>query len=73
MLALILLTIVVIGVAMMAMAAGTIFSNRCLRGSCGSPEVQGPDGRESMTCDNCPQRSGTRGHRDGHGERRGRR
>lgn len=53
--ALLLLTLAVIGLAMLAMAVGTIFSNRCLRGSCGGPEVLGPDG-ESLSCETCPLR-----------------
>lgn len=52
---LLLLTVAVIGIAMAAMAVGAIFSNRCLRGSCGGPEVFGPDG-ESLNCDACPLR-----------------
>jgi hypothetical protein len=50
---LILLTIVVVAVTMVAMAVGSILSNRCLRGSCGGPEVLGPDGKP-LTCDTCP-------------------
>jgi hypothetical protein len=50
---LLLLTVAVIGIAMLAMAVGAIFSNRCLRGSCGGPEVLGPGG-ESLSCDTCP-------------------
>jgi hypothetical protein len=50
-----LLTLVIVGLAMAAMAVGTIFSNRCLRGSCGGPEVLGPDG-EPLSCDTCPLR-----------------
>jgi hypothetical protein len=52
---LILLTIVVMAVAMIGMAVGVLFSNKCLRGSCGGPEVIGPDG-ESLSCDTCPLR-----------------
>ena len=55
MLGLILLSIVVIGLLMLAMAVGAIFSNRCLRGSCGGPEVLGPDG-EPLSCETCPLR-----------------
>jgi uncharacterized protein len=51
----ILLSIVVVAVVMIAMAVGTIFSNRCLRGSCGGPEVLGPSG-ESLSCETCPLR-----------------
>ena len=50
---LLLLSIALIGIVMAAMAIGVIFSNRCLRGSCGGPEVFGPDG-ESLNCDTCP-------------------
>lgn len=52
---LILLTVAVMALAMLVMAVGAIFSNRCLRGSCGGPEVLGSDG-ESLTCDACPRR-----------------
>jgi hypothetical protein len=52
---LILLTIVVFGLAMLGMAVGAMFSNRCLRGSCGGPEVLGPDG-DPISCDTCPLR-----------------
>lgn len=52
---LLLLTIAVIGIAMLAMAVGVLFSDRCLRGSCGGPDVLGPDG-ESLNCDTCPLR-----------------
>ncbi len=51
----VLLTIAVFGMAMLAMAVGVIFSNRCLHGSCGGPEVKGPDG-ESLNCATCPNR-----------------
>ena len=37
------------------MAVGVVFSGRCLRGSCGGPEVFGPDG-ESLSCAACPRR-----------------
>jgi len=50
---LLLLTVAVVGIVMAAMAVGVIFSNRCLRGSCGGAEVFGPDG-ESLNCDSCP-------------------
>jgi len=52
---LLLLTIIVVALAMLVMAVGAIFSNRCLRGSCGGPDVIGPDG-ELLTCDTCPLR-----------------
>ena len=51
----VLLTVVVMAIAMIGMAVGVLFSNKCLRGSCGGPEVIGPDG-ESLDCDTCPLR-----------------
>jgi hypothetical protein len=45
----------IMGAAMALMAVGVIFGNRCLRGSCGGPDVVGPDG-ESLSCDTCPHR-----------------
>jgi hypothetical protein len=55
MLLVLLLSIVVVGAAMAAMAVGVVLSNRCLRGSCGGPEVLGPDG-QPLSCDACPAR-----------------
>jgi hypothetical protein len=52
---LVLLASLFIGAAMLAMAVGVVFGNRCLRGSCGGPEVLGPDG-EPLTCDACSHR-----------------
>jgi len=52
-----LLAIGVIGLAMLVMAVGVIFKNRCLRGSCGGVGVRGADG-ELLTCDTCPRRNG---------------
>jgi hypothetical protein len=51
--ALVLVTVAVMALAMAGMAVGVIFSNKCLRGSCGGPEVLGPNG-ESLSCDTCP-------------------
>ncbi|HJO39567.1 MAG: (Na+)-NQR maturation NqrM [Vicinamibacterales bacterium] len=51
-----LLTALVIGAAMLVMAVGVVFSNRCLRGSCGGPDVLGPDGAP-LSCDTCPRRA----------------
>jgi hypothetical protein len=51
----ILLSIAVVAIVMLAMAVGAIFSNRCLRGSCGGPDVLGPNG-ESLSCETCPLR-----------------
>jgi len=55
MIEIILLSIGVVGVAMLAMSVGVMFSNRCLRGSCGGPEVLGPEG-EALSCGACPRR-----------------
>ena len=55
---LILLTIAGFALIMLAMAVGVIFSDRCLHGSCGGPDVKGPDG-ESLTCATCPNREAT--------------
>ncbi|MBZ0115151.1 MAG: hypothetical protein K8J08_22030 [Thermoanaerobaculia bacterium] len=53
--AILFLTILVIGTAMAIMAVGVMFHRPCLRGSCGGPEVLGPDG-EPLSCDTCPRR-----------------
>jgi uncharacterized protein len=50
---LVLLTVGLMALVMTGMAVGVMFSNKCLRGSCGGPEVLGPGG-ESLTCDTCP-------------------
>ena len=49
------LAIGIIGLAMLVMAVGVIFKNRCLRGSCGGAGVRGPSG-ELLTCETCPRR-----------------
>jgi hypothetical protein len=51
----VLLVAVIMGGAMTLMAVGIIFGNRCLRGSCGGPDVVGPDG-EPLSCTTCPHR-----------------
>jgi hypothetical protein len=57
-----LITVLVMAIAMAGMAVGVLFSNKCLRGSCGGPEVLGPDG-ESLSCDTCPlRRTPAEGH-----------
>jgi hypothetical protein len=53
---LILLTVIVVALSMLAMAVGVIFSNRCLRGSCGGAEAQGPNG-DVLSCESCPHRT----------------
>ena len=50
------LSALVIGIAMLGMSIGVLVSNRCLRGSCGGPDVIGPTG-ESLSCSTCPNRS----------------
>lgn len=59
---LIVLSVIVVALVMLAMAVGAMFSNRCLRGSCGGPEVFGPDG-QSLSCETCPLRRGEQGLR----------
>ena len=53
---LVLVTVVAIGLVMLAMSVGVLFTGRCLRGSCGGPDIVGPDG-ESVLCATCPNRS----------------
>lgn len=55
MLTLLILTVVVFALVMAAMAVGVMFSGRCLRGSCGGPEVLDAKG-ESLSCATCPRR-----------------
>lgn len=50
----ILITIGLFALIMLMMAVGVIFSGRCLRGSCGGPDVIGPDG-EPIRCATCPK------------------
>ena len=50
-----LLTLAMIGAAMLVMAVGVLFNYPCLRGSCGGPEIFGRDG-ESLSCAACPHR-----------------
>jgi hypothetical protein len=50
-----LLTIAAIALVMLAMAVGVMLSGRCLRGSCGGPDIVGPNG-ESLLCSTCPNR-----------------
>lgn len=54
--AVILLSVAIVALVMLAMAVGALFSNRCLRGSCGGPEVVGQDG-QALSCGACPRRS----------------
>ena len=49
------LAVAFFAIAMAIMAVGLISKNRCLRGSCGGPEVRDDQG-ESLRCDACPKR-----------------
>ena len=51
-------SIAFIGLAMLIMSVGVIFSNKCLRGSCGGPDAIGPDG-QPMTCAACANKPKT--------------
>jgi hypothetical protein len=51
----VLLTILGIALVMLAMSIGVVLSGRCLRGSCGGPDIVGADG-ESLLCATCPNR-----------------
>ncbi len=50
-----LLAIALIGIVMLAMSIGVLLTGRCLRGSCGGPELLGADG-EPLSCATCPRR-----------------
>ena len=51
----VLLAIAFVGIAMGIMAIGLLSKNRCLRGSCGGPDVLDAQG-ESLRCGACPRR-----------------
>ncbi len=51
----VLLAIAFVGIAMAIMAIGLLSKNRCLRGSCGGPDVLDAQG-ESLRCGACPRR-----------------
>lgn len=53
--ALFLLTLGGMAIIMAIMAVGVLLDGRCLRGSCGGPDVTSQDG-ESMACATCPRR-----------------
>jgi hypothetical protein len=48
-------TFAIIGIAVLGMALGAMTTGRCLRGSCGGPEVR-LQGGESLACGTCPNR-----------------
>ena len=50
-----LLTLGVMLLLVAFMAVGLVLNGRCLRGSCGGPELAGPAG-EPLTCIACPRR-----------------
>lgn len=50
-----LITFSLFAVVMAIMSVGVIFSGRCLRGSCGGPEVLDGNG-EPISCAACPRR-----------------
>jgi hypothetical protein len=47
--------VVLIGLAVLGMSVGVIARGRCLRGSCGGPEVRLASG-EKVSCSTCPNR-----------------
>ena len=51
----VLLSVAIVAVVMAIMAVGVFFSRPRLRGSCGGPDVIGPDG-EKIRCEGCPNR-----------------
>jgi hypothetical protein len=50
------LSLAVIAAVMLIMAVGVLFKYPCLRGSCGGPDLVGPEG-ESLKCAVCPRRN----------------
>jgi hypothetical protein len=54
-----LVSIVLIGASVAAMAIGVIFRRPCLRGSCGGREVRDAAGAR-LSCATCPNRKRTR-------------
>ena len=65
MIGVVIVSIVVVGVIMLAMAVGLLGSrNRCLRGSCGGLQSGALESR-GLTCETCPLRREARGDRSG--------
>jgi hypothetical protein len=54
-------TLIFVGVGVLAMSIGVIFRRPCLRGSCGGPEVKTASG-ESLSCATCPNRKNKHKH-----------
>ena len=50
-----LLSVCVVGLVMLIMAVGPIFSRRCLRGSCGGPPSADASS-DGFECETCPLR-----------------
>jgi hypothetical protein len=50
-----LVVLALLGLGVLGMAVGVIFRRPCLRGSCGGPPVQRPDG-QTLSCATCPNR-----------------
>jgi len=50
--------VAIIMLAVLGMALGVMTTGRCLRGSCGGPEVRSADGN-SLSCSDCPNRKRT--------------
>ena len=55
MIPILLITLAVFAFVMLIMSVGVIFSGKCLRGSCGGPEVLDPNG-DPISCSACPKR-----------------
>jgi hypothetical protein len=55
MLTVFLITLAVFGLMMLIMSVGVMFSGRCLRGSCGGPDILDPNG-DPLRCATCPKR-----------------
>lgn len=57
MIGIVLLSVCIIGLTILAMAVGPLFSRPCLRGSCGVLASSDADGAEPK-CGTCPLRQG---------------
>lgn len=55
MITMLLVTAVAFGLIMLLMSVGVLVSGRCLRGSCGGPDILDADG-QSLKCATCPNR-----------------